>query len=132
VSFSIQLYAAVFGMAYIPQTYDQDFLNSSRVWIAGGAEEVGVDPSQAVVSYTDGDSGLTYQAVSYVKNGLENGVGASLLAYANTMQAAAAGADGVLGTADDDEVAEGQLRKFIDNIDLVRRLTWQLGFGAQP
>src|SRR5690606_1066797 len=28
-SFSIQLYAAVFGMAYIPETYDQDFLNHS-------------------------------------------------------------------------------------------------------
>ena len=40
ISFSVQLYAAVFGMAYIPQTYYQDFLNSSRVWVDGGAEEL--------------------------------------------------------------------------------------------
>jgi len=132
VSFSVQLYAAIFGMAYIPQTYDQDFLNSSRVWVEGGAEEVELDPSLPIVSFTDPDSGLTYSAVSYPDKTLEGGVGASLLTYANDLAAGAAGPDEIYGTDDDIAAARTALQKFVDNIDIVRRLTWQLGFGAQP
>ncbi len=122
-SFSIQLYAAVFGMAYIPETYDQDFLNHSRIWVRGGLEEVDIDPSLPTLEYTDPDSGLTYVAVSYEDgDGVEHGVGALLLRHAMAL-AARAGAD---------EAAAVELRRFIDNIDLVRRLTAELGAGAQP
>lgn len=128
-SFSIQLYAAVYGMAYIPETYDQDFLNHSRIWVRGGAEEIQIDPSLDLVEYTDPDSGLTYVAVSYPVADpddpsivVEHGVGALLIQRANTLAARAA----------TDPTAKAELRAFIDNIDLVRRLTWQLGFGAQP
>ena len=122
-SFSIQLYAAIFGMAYIPETYDQDFLNHSRIWVRGGAEEIAIDPSLPLVEYTDPDSGLTYVAVSYEDaDGVEHGVGALLLKRATALAARAA----------TDEQAAFELNSFIDNIDLVRRLTWQLGFGAQP
>ncbi len=138
VSFSVQLYAAVFGMAYIPQTYDQDFLNSSRVWIEGGAEEIELDPSMPLVSFRDPESGLTYSSASYPVTDTvgsvsrESGVGASLLAYANDLAEGAAGPDKIYGTTDDVLVARNAMRKFVDNIDIVRRLTWQLGFGAQP
>ncbi len=131
ISFSVQLYAAVFGMAYIPQTYNQDFLNSSRVWVDGGAEEISVGTAPTV-SFHDVDSGITYRAASYLDGTLEGGVGASLLSYANTLSTKAMGADLIRGTMDDDAKAREALRTFVDNIDLVRRLTWQLGFGAQP
>jgi hypothetical protein len=135
VSFSIQLYAAVFGMAYIPQTYDQTFVNSSRLWVMGGAEEIEGDPSVPLVTFVDPDSKITYAAMSYPtgeKGELESGVGASLLKYTNAMFTAAAGEDGVLDTEDDNVIFRDTARKFVDNVDIVRRLTWQLGFGAQP
>jgi hypothetical protein len=140
VSFSIQLYASVFGMGYIPQTYDQTFIQSSRLWVEGGAEEVVVDPAVPTVKFTDPDADITYEAVSYPDaDGVEQGVAASLLNYASAIFVRAAGEDGVIGTspddpaaADDDEASLALGRKFVDNIDLVRRLTWELGFGAQP
>ncbi len=120
-SFSVQLYAAIFGMALIPQTYDQDFLNRSRIWVRGAAEEL--TTTMPTVTYTDPRSGLTYEAVSYVDaSGVEHGVGASLLNRAKALAARAA----------TDEQAEIELDSFMDNLDLVRMLTWQLGFGAQP
>ncbi len=123
-SFSIQLYAAVFGMALIPQTYDQDFLNRSRIWVRGGAEEVTIDPSLPIIEYTDEQSGLTYAAVSYEDgSGVEHGVGAQLLNRAIALSTRADAGD---------EQAAIELHGFIDNINLVRRLTGLLGFGAQP
>ncbi|MFK7987652.1 MAG: zinc-dependent metalloprotease [Sandaracinaceae bacterium] len=123
-SFSIQLYAAVFGMALIPQTYDQQFLNRSRVWVRGGAEAIEVDPSVELVEYTDPDSGLTYQAARYADDaGVELGVGARLIERAIVLRERANAGD---------ERAAGELSSFIDNLDLVRMLTWHLGFGAQP
>jgi hypothetical protein len=133
VSFSIQLYAAVLGMGYIPQTYDQSFIQSSRMWIEGGAEEVELDPSVPVVTFTNPESHLTYTALSFVDaDGKEQGVAAAMLQYANAIYERAAGADGVLGNTDDDASALSAGRDYVDNLDLVRRLSWELGFGAQP
>jgi len=123
-SFSIQLYAAVFGMSMIPQTYDQGFLNRSRIWVRGGAEEIDVDPSLTLIEYTDAGSGLTYVAVSYPDiDGVEHGVGAQLLQRARALRVRADAGN---------EASAAELDRFIDNLDLVRRLTWELGFGAQP
>lgn len=122
-SFSIQLYAAVYGMSLLPETYDQGFLSRSRIWVRGGAEAIDVDPSLPLVEYTDADSGLTYVAVSYEDaEGVEHGVGAQLVRRAQTLAV----------RAETDPVAADELEAFVDNLDLVRRLTWQLGFGAQP
>ncbi|MEZ4335672.1 MAG: hypothetical protein R3B82_03505 [Sandaracinaceae bacterium] len=123
-SFSIQLYAAIFGTAFIPQTYDQDYLNRSRVWVRGGAEEVDIDPSLPLVEYTDPTSGLTYVSVSYPDTeGVEHGVGAQLIVRAQRLRARADAGN---------EAAAAELDSFIDNLDLARLLTWYLGFGAQP
>jgi hypothetical protein len=122
-SFSIQLYATVFGMTYIPQTYDQEYLNESRVWVRGGAEEVEIDPSVPTVEFTDATSGLTYVAVSDMDGTVERGVGAQLIERARNLQTRADGGD---------EVAAAELDSFVDNLDLARHLTWYLGFGAQP
>ncbi|MDQ3034738.1 MAG: zinc-dependent metalloprotease [Myxococcota bacterium] len=117
-SFSIQLYAAVYGMAYIPQTYDQNFLNRSRIFARGGAEELELAPGTPLVEFTNPTSGVTYVAVSYpAVDGHETGVGAAMLNHANELALRG---------------ATTELRSFVDNIDVVRSLTWRLGFGAQP
>ena len=41
------------------------FLNRSRIWVSGASEEVTIDPRRTVVQFTDPNSGLTYNAVSY-------------------------------------------------------------------
>ncbi len=116
-TFSIQLYASVYGMAYLPQTYDQTFLNQSRIFVRGGAESVELDPSIPLVEFT-APSGLTYVAPSYPDaTGRETGAGAAMLRHALALQAGG---------------ASRELTQYIDNIDLVRRLTWRYGFGAQP
>lgn len=123
-SFSIQLYAAVYGMALIPQTYDQDFLNRSRIWVRGADEAVEIDPSLPLVEYTHAASGYTYVAVSHEDaGGVQHGVGAQLLERAQRLQTRAAAGNAA---------AETELASFIDNIDLVRFLSGQLRFGAQP
>lgn len=122
-SFSIQLYAAIFGMALIPQTYDQQFLNRSRIWLRGASEGIDVDPSRPLVEWTDPDSGYTYVAASYVEDGQERGIGALMLQRAITLEERI-----TVG----DERAQPELRSYVDNLDIVRRLTALLGPGAQP
>lgn len=117
VGFSLQLYAAVFGMSYIPQTYDEHFLQSSRIWLRGGAEEVEIPPSFDTIEFTDPETGFTYVALSYVVGGRETGVGAQLLEHAQTLETRG---------------ATRELDRFIDNLNLVRRLSWLFGFGVQP
>ena len=118
IGFSIELYASVLGMTFIPQTYNQDFLARSRVWVNGGVEHVDIDPSHTVLHFTDPVSGLTYNAVSYPDvGGNETGVGAQMLLHAQRLAA---------------RNQTAALRRYIDNMDIVRRLTFLLGGGAQP
>lgn len=118
VGFSVQLFATVLGMSYLPQTYDQDFLNRSRIWIVGANEAVGVEPGVPTVEFLDTRSGLRYVAVSYPDGaGRETGVGAQMLTHATALETAGSSAD---------------LRRFVDNIDLVRRLSAIYGHGVQP
>lgn len=114
--FTIQLYTSVLGMAYLPETYDQDFLNRARIWVDGSNEAVGVTDAETV-SYYDADARLTYRAVSYMVGGRETGVGAQMILH---MQALAGRPGSVL-----------QARRFRDNLDIIRRLTAILGDGVQ-
>ncbi len=116
VGFSVQLFAAVLGMSYLPQTYDQDFLNRSRIWIDGAAESFVVAPGTPVVEFEYGSH--RYMAVSFPDaTGRETGVGAQMLLHAQAIEAS--------GTP-------AEVRSFTDNIDLVRRLSVILGEGVQP
>ena len=117
LGFSIQLFASVLGMSFMPQTYDQDFLNRSRIWIVGANEAIEVEPGTPTVEFTDSRSGIRYVAVSYPDGARETGVGAQMLLHAQALETAGASAD---------------LRRFVDNIDLVRRLTSIYGDGVQP
>ncbi|MDH5493365.1 MAG: zinc-dependent metalloprotease, partial [Myxococcales bacterium] len=76
-SFSIQLFASVYGMALIPETFDRTYMNKSRIWVRGGAEGVEIDPRWPIVEFMDVTSGLTYVAASYLDAaGVETGPGA--------------------------------------------------------
>lgn len=123
VGFSVQLFASVLGMSFMPQTYDQDFLNRSRIWVLDANEAIGLPAGTPTIEFTDdlpadGGSGLRYIAVSYPDaGGRETGVGALMLLHAEALRTAGAAAD---------------LRRFRDNIDLVRRLSTIYGAGVQP
>lgn len=115
ISFSIQLYAAVYGQALIPETYDETYLNSSRIFVKGSPNGVEFAPGTPIVEFTDPESGLTYVAQSVIKDGHQVGVGAQMLDYANAL--AAAGSSEELGD-------------FVDNLDLARRISWLFTFGG--
>lgn len=117
VGFSVQLFASVLGMSFMPQTYDQDFLNRSRIWVVGASEAIDVEPGTPTVEFTDSASGIRYVAVSYPDGARETGVGAQMLLHAEALRTAGATAE---------------TRRYIDNIDLVRRLSAMFGDGVQP
>jgi hypothetical protein len=111
-SFSLQMYASVLGMALIPQTFDQSYMNESRIYVRGGAEGVAI--TGPTVEFLDPASGLTYVAASRLEGGVEKGVGASMLLHAQALA---------------DRGASFELARYMDNVNVVRRLSWDYGFG---
>lgn len=113
-SFSIQLHAAAMSMALIPDTFDQVFFSQARLFVRGGAEGVEIDPSVATIEWVDPLTGLTYVAASFEdEDGVEQGVAARMLLHARSLE---------------DRAADVELRSFVDNLDLVRQLSWRLAF----
>jgi len=115
-SFSIQLMAATYGMAQIPETFDRTYFQQSRIWVRGGAE--GIAPAEGVptVTFTDPLTGLTYEAMSVVdERGRETAPGAQMLDHAQDLL---------------DNEAHDELATYIDNLDVVRRLSWLFDYGS--
>ncbi len=113
-NFSIQLHAATYGMAHIPDTFDRTFFQAARIWVEGGAE--GIDPTLPTVSFTDPSTGLTYRALSYPdEGGTETGPAAQMLTHAQQLA---------------DNGAEAELASFVDSLNVVRRLSWLYDFGS--
>jgi hypothetical protein len=106
------MYASVLGMALIPQTFDQSYMNESRIYVRGGAEGVAI--TGPTVEFLDPASGLTYVAASRLEGGVEKGVGASMLLHAQALA---------------DRGASFELARYMDNVNVVRRLSWDYGFG---
>ena len=119
-SFSEELYTAIFSMAFIPQTYSNTYLNTARIFVQGSVESVSL--SGATVTFTNPSSGLTYVAPSAIVDGKETGVGALMLQHAATLNTRAVGGD---------VAAQNALNSYIDNIDIVRKLTQAIGGGTQ-
>lgn len=115
-AFTIQLYAALYSMALVPATFENDYLNRARIFVRGGAEGVTIDSSVPVVEFLDPRSGLTYVAASYLDTeGQETGLGAKMLLHARALQ---------------EQSATQDLDLYLDNLDVMRQLTWYLGFGT--
>ncbi len=113
-SFSIQLFAATYGMAMIPETFDRTYFQQSRIWVAEGAEAIGV--TGPTVEFTDPATGLTYYAASFedATTGDELGPAARMIIHAQQLEA---------------NGADAELAQYMDNLNLVRRLSWLFDFG---
>jgi hypothetical protein len=136
VGFTLQLSAMVYGMTLIPNTFDQDFVNRSRVFVAGSSEAVQLDPTQTV-SFLDERSGMTYYAGSYVRDDvkgmegtlLETGPGAAMINYATLLKKRADDAE-TAGQAAAAAEWRAKLYDYLDNMDVQRFLSHQLGHGS--
>lgn len=118
VSFALQLYSMVYGMAYLPRTFDFSFIDRARLWVKGGAESVDLQLATGVslIEFADDESGLVYQAPSYPDaNGNETGVSAKVLLHAQELK----NAGDVSG-----------LHYWMANLNVLRRLTYLMGFGG--
>ena len=112
--FSVQLYAAAFGMAWIPLTYDDVFFESARVYVEGSAEAVTI-PAAERVRFRDPFTSLRYVAGSYPDAALvETGLGARMLLHAQALN---------------DAGALFELDRYMDTIRFQRSLSWYYGFG---
>ncbi len=130
LGFTLQLQAMFYGTRLIPNTFDQDFVNRSRVFAQGSSEAVQL---ALPVSYQDERSGLVYVAGSYpaLRDGVEveTGTAARMISYANALK------DGIAAaTTAGDEAEAARLRAelvdFVDNLDVLRYLTHTLGHGS--
>lgn len=114
IGYSVQFWAALLGVALIPQTFDTSFLDSCRVWLKGSADAI--IPTKTPVCFDDPFGQKTYCAVSYTdKAGVETGVGAAMIAHANQLKATYTN----LGTAR----AKLKLTQYIDSLDMMRSIT---------
>jgi len=112
--FTVQLYGASYSMALMPATYDDQFFESSRIFLNGGPEGV-VLPMAERVRFRDPFTSLSYVAGSYPGlSGEETGVGAGMLLEAQTLL---------------DQEAYYELDQYLDLVRIMRSLTWELGFS---
>lgn len=118
-SFTIQLYALWYGMAWLNANYDNSFNDYAKIWLAGSGEAIDVDPAQ-VVSFTSPTNGRTYVSLRPAE-GQPPAVGASMLDEAIRYQALR-----------DDALAEGwddvadywswRIQNVVENMEVVRGL----------
>jgi hypothetical protein len=118
LSFGLELYAMVYGMAYLPRTFDYRFIDRGRLFVKGGAESVDIQlpDGVAMVEFIDEASGITYQAPSYPDStGKELGVAAQVLKHAQMLK---------------DAGRNAELNAWMANVNVLRRLTYLMGFGG--
>ncbi len=114
--FSLQVTAMVFGSAYVPKSFSQDFQNKARIFAKGSAQ--GITLTTPTVEWNDKRSGITYVAGSYLDaNGQETGIGASMLKWALVL---------------DDGAHAEELGDWVDNIGVMTWLTASTPIGQDP
>lgn len=144
--FTIQLYTMLLGLSLLPDTYDSNIIDSTRIWLDGSADEISTQ--LPVVRHEDPASGLVWEAVSYRnEGGVEEGIAARMIERANAMSSYLG--EELLSTGDDDDsagddddsagedasfeepadaVAVGErLRLHRENLNLLRAIHRQLG-----
>jgi hypothetical protein len=158
--FTIQLYTAIYGLSEFPTTYDQDFVDTTRIFVVGNGEapipdsqvlaQGTTNPAQLAAAggasnwmlWTDPASQKTYAAQSRPKVGdgeslgnYRNDTGARMLAQISKMTADAATACGgsVLPAAPSSSCLAkyNAAKNYRDNLDLMRGLHKYFGY-ARP
>ena len=143
--FTIQLYTMLLGLTLLPDTYDSNIIDSTRIWLDGSSDTI--TTVLPTVSHTDPVSGLTWRAVSYLNvGGIEEGIAARMIVRANAMSAylgeelPEVGDDDDSAGDDDDSAAASptdppddaaaiseRLRLHRENLNLLRAIHMQLG-----
>ena len=112
IGFSVELYAGTFGMALIPATYDQSFVDSARLFLKGSGQQI--SPQKPTVEFADPFSGKVFVAVSQKNGVIETGIGARMIQRAGELEALI-----VAGDAS----TEVPLRSYLQMMDVMRTLT---------
>jgi hypothetical protein len=123
--FTVQLFAAVYGMTMMSDNFDTKFIDSARVWLEGSGQ--GITPTMPTVTFDDPYGGKRYVALSFIDDdGVERGVAARLFAKANELHEIIE-----FNGSTDDEIAraDAALRNTINNLDLMRQIGDYLEFG---
>ncbi len=140
--FTIQLYTMLLGLTLLPDTYDSNIIDSTRIWLDGSADAI--TTVLPTVSHTDPSSGLTWRAVSYLDlGGVEEGIAARMILRANAMseylgeEVPSLGDDDDSAAGDDDDSAAPvpsdaeemrvRLRLHRENLNLLRAIHRELG-----
>ncbi len=82
-TFTVKLYWQLLGQLRFPDTYDQSFVEESRVWVEGTGQQPGLDDEQKF-TVNDPDSNYTYGALDFED---KDGAGKTMLQRASRMRA---------------------------------------------
>lgn len=156
LGFTGRLWSAVFSMANLSQGFDQRFMHYARLWVDGDPNEVRTDPSTPAeerlqtVSFVDPFTRLTYRAIHFGRepgdprldpgasarelarvggnvNDAERGIGARMILHANDLKRAWQNAT----NPTERNRLEYELRRYVDLLNIVRRLNQYFGIGNQ-
>ncbi|MCB9726914.1 MAG: zinc-dependent metalloprotease [Deltaproteobacteria bacterium] len=123
-SFTVQLYALWYGMAWLNANYDNTFNDSAQIWIEGSGEGlVPADPSdERVIRFEDPFNNRTYLATRHSDASVE-GVGYAMLEQAQFWKDEL-DAELALPEPDTDFVdyLEYRVKNIIENVEVVRGL----------
>lgn len=116
-TFTMELYAALYGMAFFTSNYSQSFPDNFKVFRLGQGEALDPGTDFEVISFTDPDSGQVYATLSPIGETFETG--ATLL-----IKQGIAAADAYTNAATQDEAdnAYFEIRDVVDRVNLLRGL----------
>ena len=127
-TFTVQLYWQVLGQARFLTTFDQSFLDESRVFVLGSGNDFELDPERRV-TFVDPSTGITYAALRYPARA---GAAEAAIERANTLLRRSTFCDEderTVKAGDDCEPGFSQTLRFradvdlLDHIELLKVLT---------
>lgn len=132
MGFTVQVYAAVLGMARFQNNYDKSFLDSSRMWLGGST--FALNSTHGAIEYSDPVNGKRYQAVNFPDG---TGIAQRMVTRANTVKTRSngCGTDCAAGLTDE-QLRQGdvELVRYGQLLDLIVDLsgyyeTYTQGYG---
>lgn len=115
-TFTQELYAALYGMAFFTSNYSQNFPDNFKVFRLGAGEALEAGDGFETISFTDPDSGYVYAAIAPIGSTFDSG-GTLLIKQ---------GIEWIemieTGSEEDADYAYYQLRDVVDRINLLRSL----------
>jgi len=112
VGFSVELWAAALGVALIPASFDQTFVDQSRIFLQGSGQAI--DTTRPTVTFNYFRSGRTYVANSFRQGAVETGIAARMLLRAQELAALVVPTDPATAQA---------LEDYVQIIEVMRVLT---------